>query len=65
MDSTRKTLAQYLVWVLIFIGCLCMLLSPVARYATGEEQYLWITLCASFVALILALGVNKLAQARE
>jgi hypothetical protein len=42
-----------------------MLLSPVARYATGEEQYLWIALGASFVALVLALGVSKIAQARK
>ena len=65
MDSMARTLAQYLVWALTFIGCLCMLLSPVARYATGEELYLWVTLGASFVALILALGVYKLVQARE
>lgn len=65
MDSMVRTLAQCLVWALTFIGCLCMLLSPVARYATGEELYLWIALGASFVALIMALGVYKLAQARE
>lgn len=65
MDSLVKSLAQFLVWLLICIGCLCMLLSPVARYATGEELYLWIALGASFVALMLALGVYKLARARE
>jgi hypothetical protein len=65
MDSIVRSLAQFLVWALIFIGCACMILSPVARYATGEELYLWIALGTSFVALMLALGVYKLAQARE
>jgi hypothetical protein len=37
-----------------------MLLSPIARYKTGEEQYLWIFLGVSFVALIIALAINKL-----
>ena len=62
MDNLLKAMAQFTVWALIFIGGACMLLSPIARYATGEEFYLWILLGASFVALLLALGINKLLQ---
>jgi hypothetical protein len=60
MDNIVKSLAQLIVWILITVGGLCMLLSPIARYATGEEQYLWIFLGASFVALVIALAINKL-----
>ena len=62
MDNLVKSLAQFIVWLLISIGSLCMILSPVARFATGEELYLWIALGASFAALILALAINRLIR---
>jgi hypothetical protein len=62
MDNIFKSLAQLIVWTFIAIGGLCMLLSPVARYATGEDLYLWIFLGASFLALILALAINKILR---
>ena len=62
MDNLLKAMGQFTVWALIFIGSACMLLSPIARYATGEEFYLWVLLGASFVALLLALAITKLLQ---
>jgi hypothetical protein len=62
MDQIAKSMAQFTVWTLIVVGSLCMLLSPIARYTTGKEMYMWAFLGASFVALIVALAINRLLR---
>jgi hypothetical protein len=65
MQNTFKSLSLTAVWILFLAGCVSFLISPVARYVTGEEFWLWIAVGVSFIALVLALGFIKLVQVLE
>ena len=65
MTQIFKTLTSIMVWFLCFIGGLSFLISPMTRYITGEDFWLWIALGISFIAFTFALIIIKFIQAPE
>ena len=65
MAQIFKTLTSITIWILFFIGGLSFLISPMTRYITGEEFWLWITLGISFIAFTFALVIIKFIQVPE
>lgn len=65
MSNVLKALSLTVVWILFLVGCGSFLISPLARYVTGEDFWLWIAVGVSFSALILALGIIKLIRVEE
>jgi len=63
MSNLFKALSLTVVWILFLVGCGSFLVSPLTRYVTGEEYWLWVTVGISFIALVLALGIIKLIRA--
>ena len=64
MSNMLKSLSLTIVWILFLVGCGSFLISPLARYVTGEDFWLWIAVGVSFSALVLALGIIKLIRDR-
>ena len=56
---------KFLVWILFLVGCASFLASPLARYVTGEDFWLWVMVGISFGALAMALGIIKLIRVEE
>ncbi len=65
MSQGVKVLASITFWMLFFIGCFSLLLSPVARYVTREDLWLWVAVGISTTALLLALMLSKIIEAEE
>jgi hypothetical protein len=63
MSNIFKALSLTVVWILFLVGCGSFFISPLTRYVTGEDFWLWVTVGISFIALILALGIIKLIRA--
>jgi len=62
MSNMFKALSLTVVWILFLVGCSSFLISPLARYMTGEDFWLWVMVGISFTALVLALGIIKLVR---
>jgi len=65
MSRIFKDLASITVWLLSLIAFLSLLISPIARYVTGDDLGLWIALGVSFIAIVLALTFIQLVQRLE
>lgn len=60
-----KDLIPVSVWILLAIGCLSTLMSPVIRYITGVETYLWISLGVGVFTLSMALVLSEIVKTPE
>ena len=61
----RYKLTLFTIWTLLLTGCLAAMLSPIARYITGDEFWLWIVAGTGGALLILAYILTRVVEILE
>ena len=61
----RYKLTLFIIWTLLVTGCFAAMLSPIARYITGDEFWLWIAAGTGGALLILAYMLTRVIEIPE